>query len=338
MNPTASPYLQTIGNICVGLAALVLLLPLPRLLGEYAGKHPNDNQWATPALFILAPLWLLLLVALLCVTASGGFDSLRLGRPALHVLVSGATIALGALMFVFVASYVRPGFIPRALFSPPAFLIPLATMLVAVLSLNPKLGAVVPLPALRMTWVVFAGLCLTIGVVVGGYFLLRAGSAGVSGLARSIANPGPSSKDLVAKIATLDPQRDFSELLERASVYSNNEVREAATARLRSNPGFVETLATTLNSGYSNRECMNFLLGATLTPDEQARLAGPALKALWHFNQQIPAPNYTTKERLRQLRSGGNKLYEAVPRKFAGTKVDFAEAKADFEERVNPTK
>lgn len=109
---------QIIGNICVGLATLIFLLPMQHLLWDYARKEVSHDQWVMPALFILIPLWLLLMGALLCVTASGGFDWLRMGRPALYTFTVAAAFALAFVPFVFIALYIRPGFTPRGLYSP----------------------------------------------------------------------------------------------------------------------------------------------------------------------------------------------------------------------------
>jgi hypothetical protein len=96
-----SPLQQIIGNICVGLASIVFLFPLQNLMWDYARKNLNNDSWTTPLLYILIPVWLLLMGALLCVTASGGFDWLRLGRPALYALTVGAALSLAAVTFVF---------------------------------------------------------------------------------------------------------------------------------------------------------------------------------------------------------------------------------------------
>ena len=133
MNPPAMPAYQTIGNICVAIAALVFLLPLQHLLWDYARKNLNNDQWVTPALFILIPLWLLLMAALLCVTASGGFDWLRLGRPALSALTVAATLSLAVVSFVLIAMYIRPGFTPRIIYCPPLYLVHLGTLLLIIL-------------------------------------------------------------------------------------------------------------------------------------------------------------------------------------------------------------
>jgi hypothetical protein len=162
MNPSAAP--QIIGNLCVGIAALAFLLPLQKLLMDYAGKHVNDDQWVKPALFALIPLWLALIVAMSCVTSIGGFDGLKLGRPTVHLFAVAATASLAALTFVLVASYIRPGFTPRGLYTPGIYLVPLATLLLALLSLNPKLGSAFPIQWLRLPWTLVASLSLIVCV------------------------------------------------------------------------------------------------------------------------------------------------------------------------------
>lgn len=145
MNP--SPLLQTIGNVCAGLATLIFLWPLQRFLWEWARREASNDQWVAPALYTLVPLWGLLMVGLLCVTASGGFDWMRLGRPALYALTIAAALALAVVSFVFIALYIRPGFTPRALYSPVLYFVTFSTVLLVVLSLNQKL-----LPGISTMW------------------------------------------------------------------------------------------------------------------------------------------------------------------------------------------
>lgn len=328
----SSPFLQTTGNICVALAAMVFLLPLQRLMWDYARRNLSNDQWMTPALFALVPLWLLLMAALLCVTASGGFDWLRLGRPALHTLTVGAALSLAAVSFVLVALFIRPGFTPRMLYLPPLFVLHLATILLVVTSLNPKLAPGLSPQAIRVPWTIFAGICLVVGLGVGGRYLFRAGFNGVTGIAYRLRNPSPSSAETLAKIATLDPQRDFTSLLSLAHPDQGRNVSDAAMARLRSDPKFVETLASELESGHVE-PAVAFLHHAALTPAEQSRLAGPARTAMERWVNRIPAPNYTTKAHLKQLRRWGTEMFRGLSTKFGGTGVDFAPTIADFEAR-----
>ena len=91
---STSPLLQTIGNIGIGIAALLYALPLQYLLLELSRKR-DDGGGALAGVLILVPMWLLLMAALLCVTASGGFDWLRLN--------SGWRYALDAFEKTFTA-------------------------------------------------------------------------------------------------------------------------------------------------------------------------------------------------------------------------------------------
>ncbi len=333
----SSAFQQTTGNICVALAALIFLLPLQNLLSDYARKHLSNSEWVTPALTILIPLWLVLMVALLCATASGGFDWLRLGRPALYTLTVAATLALAAVSFVLIGLYIRPGFTPSAIYSPPLYLVHFATMLVVVLSVNPKLTLGFSPQVIRLPWSIFAALSLVVGVGFGGYWLVHTGFGTMAGIAHRLRNPGPSAKEILTQISTLDPGKDFDDLIGRATRYDRPEVREAATARLRSNPKFVEQLSTALKSGHIE-PAVEFLYSATLSPTEKARLAGPALRAMHRWVGDAPAANYTTKENLKRLRSWGTEMFRVLTEKFAGTGVDFTQAIEDFKEKVEPPK
>lgn len=329
-----SPVLpQIIGNVCASLATIVFLFPLQKLLSNYASKYVSTNDWATPALYILIPLWLLLMGALLCVTITGGFDWLRLGRTTLYVLTVAAALALATVSFVFIALYIRPGFTPRLLYTPVIYLVPLATVLLVILSLNQKLVPGIPMQWLRWPWTIFAALSLVACVAFFGYQIFRLGVGGVTGIAHRIANPGPSSADVLARIATLDPEKNFTDLLQRANRHESREVREAATARLRSNPNFLERLSTELETGYVEPAVV-FVRTATLTPAEQTRLAHPTCTAMQRWVDRIPAPNYTTKKNLKDLRSWGTEMFRILPEKFASTGVDFTPVIEEFKTKV----
>jgi hypothetical protein len=331
VNPTASQ--QIIGTSCAGLATLVFLLPLQRFLWEWARKEASNDQWVTPALYILVPLWLLLMVSLLCVTASGGFDWVRSGRPMLYVHTVAGALALAAVSFVFIALYIRPGFTPRALYSPVLYLVVLSTVLLVVGSLNPKLATAIPTQWLHKPWAIFTAVSLVGCVAFCGYWIVNTGVGGVHQIAHRMLNPGPPPAEVIAKISTLDPENDFMDLLGFTDAHAPNEVREAATARLRSGPNFLERLSSELDSGYVE-PAVTFLHGATLTSAEQARFARPARKAMQRWVDRIPASNYTTKENLKNLKRWGTEMFNVLPQKFAGTGVDFTEVIADFKWRL----
>jgi hypothetical protein len=325
---------QITGNVCVGLAALVLFFPLQNRFRDFARQYPSDDRWATPVLGALIPLWLLLMVALLCMAASGGFDGLRLGGLVLYTLTIGASTALATVTFVFIGLYIRPGFTPRGIYTPGIFLTPCTTGLLVVLHLNRELAPGLPVGWLWWPWVILTAASLALCTGFFGHRLLRSGF-GVRELVGRILNARDTAPEHLAKIATLDPPSDFYELLGYANPYRSRVVREAATARLRTHPEFVEALAANLGSSHSERG-LEFLFGSALAPDEQARLALPARTALERFISGIPAPNYITRERQKQLLRFGRKAFPVIMGRFSGTAVDFSRVMPAFEHALRP--
>ncbi len=334
---STSTTLQIIGNACVALAAVVFLWPLQRMLSKYAPLYLSDDRWALPALHSLVPLWLLLMVALLCVAASGGFDWLRLGRPVLYGLCVVAAFALAAATFVFIGLYIRPGMAPGALFFPFVCMVPWATMLLVVLSLNPGLTSGSAPGWLRVPWAVFAALSLIGCVVFAGHWLVRDGVAGMAISILRAAQLGGSSQEELAKIAAMDPERDFESLLRRANRDAPTDAREAATARLRSHPRFLERLANELESG-PVEPAVAFVRDAQLSVNELNRLALPSLRAMDRWVYGIPAPNYTTAKHLRELRRWGTETLRVLKEKLAGTGADFAPLMEEFEDKLQAGK
>lgn len=324
---------QIIGNACTGIATILFLFPFQKFLWDYAGKHVNNDDWTASALSILIPQWLLLMGALLCVTVTGGFDWLKLGRTTLYVFAVAAAIALAAVSFVFVALYIRPGFTPRFLYVPVIYGVTIATVSLVALSLNQKFVPGFPTQWLRWPWTAFTALSVVVCVLYFGNQALRLGVGGVTGIIHRIGNPGPSAQDTLAKIATLDPEKNFTELLWLANRNGGREVQETATARLRSNPKFLELLSAELETGYVE-PAVTFLRDAALTPDEQKQLARPARRAMERWVDRIPAPNYTTKKHLKDLRSWGTKTFGVISEKFASAGVDFGPVMEEFKEKV----
>jgi hypothetical protein len=112
-------------------------------------------------------------------------------------------------------------------------------------------------------------------------------------------------------------------------------VREAATARLRAHPAFVERLAAELTDGHVE-PAVTFLRDATLSAAERERLAGPARTAMERWVNRIPAANYTTRKRLAELSRFGTVMFGALTETFADAGVDFAPLISEFREKVAP--
>jgi hypothetical protein len=336
VNPSAPA--QLVGNICVGLAALIYVLPLQLMLYEILNKRNGQTDhgagfFVVAAMFVV--MWLLLLVGVCCAIASGGLDGLRLARGWFYPLAFGATLAMLALSLLVFEFPNHPNFFTRWIGRVPFYAFPMATMLFIVLALNPRFASSLPLAPVKFTWLICAGLSLALcGGYLGYRFVVPALGRAVS-LATFLARRGETDREIISKIAALDPQRDFAGLLHWANQYQSRAVREAATDRLRSRPDFPEALAATLTSRSSERG-LDFLPSATLSPAEKQQLALPARTALERFISDIPAPNYMSSERRKQLLKWGRKTFPVIAENFSATAVDFSQIMPVFESTLRP--
>lgn len=324
---------QIVGSISAGLASVLFFVRLLPFLAEWINKETHSDRWATPAVNILSSIWVLMMIALLCMTASGGFDWMRLGRGKLYLLTVAAAFALACASYLFIGLYLRPGFTPRGLYSPFLYLILFSTVLLVVVSLNQKLVPGLSVQWLLRPWTWFTALSLVGSLFFAGTWIINNGGRGLADVATRIIILLPATKEELAEIERLDPKNDFEKLVSRASLVEKPAVCAAATARLRSDPEFLQRMAVMLDSGYAE-PALSFVRDAELTPEEKARFAKPALNALARWVNNAPAPNYTTPEHLKRTRRRGDELFRVLPEKFAGTGVDFTELHGWYEQKM----
>jgi hypothetical protein len=336
MNPSAPT--QLIANICVSLSALIYVLPLQLMLFAILNKRNGQTDhgagfFVVAAVFVV--MWLLLLVGVCCAIASGELDSLRLARGWLYPLSFGAMLSMLALSLLVFEFPNHPNFFTRWIGRVPFYIFPVATMLFIVLALNPRFASSLPLVPVKFTWLICAGLSLSLCGGYLGYRFVVPALGRTASLASFLARRGETDREIISKIATLDPQRDFADLLHWANQYQSRAVREAATDRLRCRPDFLEALAATLTSRSPERG-LDFLPSATLSPAEQQQLALPARSALERFISDIPAPNYMPSNRRKQLLKWGRKTFPVIAENFSATDVDFSQIMPAFEHALRP--
>ena len=333
-----SPLIPTVGNVCIGLATLIYVLPVQVLLLELRRKRGGDGSilgGVLAAIGILVPMWLLMIAALLCVTAVGGLAWLPLTGGGLYTFSVLALLAMAVVSFARFETVPNASRVTRLIADSFIHLFPLATILLVASTLNPGLAPGITIPFVKLIWLVCAGFSL---LLCGGYLVYRIASAGISRVRSFVIRlgpHGPSNAELIALVATLDPQRDFTELLRRASRNERRSVRDAATARLRTNPGFVENLATALNAR-NPHAAVEFLPTAALSSTEKMLLARPTHTAIESLINDIPAPNYMPSNRRKQLLRWGRKTIPGIAKKFSGTDVDFEQVLASFEYALRP--
>ncbi|MEO6324868.1 MAG: hypothetical protein ABIT01_11595 [Thermoanaerobaculia bacterium] len=329
---------QTIGNVCVGIAGFLYVLPLQHLLLELSRKR-EDGGGALAGIIILIPMWLLLMAGLACVVAGGGFDWLRLNRSWLYALTVLATLALAVVSFArFEIALLPPaGRVPRILAGSLIHLFPLLTMLLVVLRLNPRLARGLPIHgAVMLPWTICAALSLAFCGGSIGYRAVAAGGIQVGGFIQKFGSNSELSRTNLARIPGLDPKAEFTELVRLADESQSRAVREAALAQLRRSPDFVASLVTELTDGSPSSGVLDHALAlvefAPFTLDEQGLLALPARNAMERITKYMRSElRHFPKDRRKGARRWGNRLFQSIATKLAGTGVDFRPVLDAFE-------
>lgn len=327
--------MQTVGNLCLSLAALLYLFPLQYLALEMSRKK-DDGGGAIAGIIILAPMWLLLLAGLLIATSRGGFDVLPLKRGAIYPLVIGGTLALAVLTFISLNALWRPTWGVRLLLGWEFLLIPLLTLIIAASALHPGLGDRLPLGGLRWMWIGLAALSLAGGVAYLGYAGVRAGARQVRAVAHGLGSDRALETEHLAKVGSLDPQRDFSGLLGYTTHFYSDEVRALAVARLRTHLALAEAVMPDLQAS-DPLKALEFLSRVELTAAERTRLAGPVRDAMFALADRVHRElRYTPPRRLKYMRRLGGETCRALASQFSGYGIDFAPALDAFERAFIP--
>lgn len=327
--------MQVLGNICLSLASILYLLPLQQLLLEVARKR-DDGSAALAGLLVIAPLWLLLLVGMVVATAHGGLDILPLKRPLLHTLVIFGTLALAVLTFVSFTAHFRAPWSERLTFGLPIYVVPLLTLAFAAVVINPGLAARVPVGALRLPWLIVAGLSLAGCLGYVGFDAVRRVTRTTTQIVhRAAQNPGLETK-MRAEVPALDPERDFRELLNHAAYADSAQIRDAAMQRLRSNPRLIAQLTEALAQDDPSA-AITFIAQTGLTDEERGQLAAPLLTSMQGFGEYIQGRlSYFPKDWLKRVRAWGRSTYPAIAAQFAGANPDFARLPDAFDRAFVP--
>lgn len=322
--------MQALGNVCLSLAGILYLIPLQHLLLEFARKR-DDGGGAIAGGLILIPMWALLLVGLLLATSRGGFDWLLLQRGALYVLVTAATLALVVVTFLSLVQLGRPTWTARLIYGWPIYVIPPLTGALVAWVLNPGLAAKVSPAFIRVPWTVLAGisLCAVTGSL--GYRIVKLTGSRVMQVIHTLGTDRDLERRNLALVPTLEPERDFADLLSLANSFNSAEVRALATARLRTHPQFVDALVIALGETDPSK-ALDFIAGAEFSAAELQRLAEPARAAMFRLSKKVHEElRYTPAARQKLLRRWGQQVYRGIATRFALTELDFNPAIAAFD-------
>ncbi len=321
---------RIIGTISVALAGLLYVVPLQILLFDLARKR-EDGSGALAWIIVFGGIWLLLMVGLWCVTAEGGFDRLRIDRRWQYVLAALVALCFAVLTLLRLEFPKHQGVATRIIIAVVVHAIPLLTMLLVLVNVQPRFALWIPHKAVFLPWI----LCAASGLVAcGGYLGYQlVGVAGnkLGGLTHTLQQNNALNAENLALIPQLDPKRDFAELIRFTHEFNSDAVRAAAITRLRQDTGFVTSLVAELDSG-SAEKALATVEVAALTPEEQKVVALPARTAIERYTQDTRSDfRYIPKDRRKLMRSSMERLFNGVAQALPASDVDLRPAIAAFD-------
>jgi len=273
--------MQLFGNILLGLASLITLLPLPLLVAE-SRRARNDGSALWGAIFLFVPLWILLTLALSAATARGGLDWLPVRRGALHALVLAAGVALVVTSVLAFLGRIEPAsqmpVVSRPFLAWADVALPLAAIAFLLPALNPSLFPSAPPAIFRLPFAVLAGAALVHGVALIGEWRVRASQREIARAQEDADRYSKFERDMIERIRTLDAEKDIAELLDGAA-HTTPEVREAALTRLRLHPHLRDGIASVLRSWRADA-AFAYLDAFPASPEDKTALAQPVLDAI----------------------------------------------------------
>ncbi len=301
MNPSVTQ--QLLGNGCMALAAFLFLVPLQLVLFELRSKAMDGGAVFAVGLLLLS-LWTLFVVGLVLVTASGGFDWLRLSRWAQYLLVTAAITGLLVVSSMrFETRMPEPNLLQVVFIKWPIQFVPLLTIALVVLSLNPQWWPNVPRQYVQWAWAFIAACCLVFWVGLLAYRLVTYQSA----------------------------TRAAHTVRAMANGYKSDVVRKAAIAKLRGDPPFITKLADKLRS-ISVQDGLDVVSIDTFSEGEKKQLALPVRSAMERVTQDTRREfRYIAKDRRKSMRKSVGREFNHIATQFASTGVDYRPAIHAFE-------
>lgn len=333
MSPAHVPSfsMQILGNILLALASLIYLLPVQLLLAA-SRRARNDGSALWGGLLAFAPLWLVLTAALSVVTARGGLDWLPIRRGGLHllVLVAGVSFLLTTLFAFFgrVEPIAQLPVVSRPFLCWADLVLPPVVIAFGLLSLNAALGERIPAPAYRMPFAVLGAAALLHGVALLGEWAVRAQRSAEARAQREAAQYEQYDRETLARVQSLDPEKDFAELLE-ATAWEHPEIRATALAKVRAHPRFQEAVIALLRT-WRAAAPLAYLDAHGAAPADTAALAGPVLDAFGELTRAADDEIYRSTNFFPDQFDRRTRLLLSAADRFADQGVDYTGAVRAF--------
>lgn len=240
------------GNICLGLAALIYLLPWQMLLNQQSrGSHASVGLMLGSIVLVL-PMGASLAAALLALSKRGGLDWLTPDRPLQYLGLLGGLLALTLLIGMASAFRFEPAtqipwalrpMVPLAAWIVPPFLI----VSIAILLNGPPGHS-------QLLWARGALLlCTGVAVLVVLGMLVELGqwkiAQGEQRLREVQAFQDQRDARILAEVQQMNPNDHFASLLNFSNIHETAPIRELALQKLAGHPDLTAGVAHELTAG-----------------------------------------------------------------------------------------
>lgn len=322
--------MQILGNICLGLALFLYVVPLQMLLLE-VGTRRDDGGGAWGAIFVLAPFWVLMTIGLLATTARGGLDWLGQARGLQYLYVIISCIALAVLTFFSLVGKMNPPSqmpVATRLFTGWAvYVFPLVMLGFGLLALNPNLRAGLPPMSYRAPMVLVTGISLLVGFGLLAQWAVHTQEMQNARAERAVAESNERDRNMMARVQSLNATNDFAELLGFANRFENPDIRKAAIEKAQSHPQFTEALARVLSNGWAEQALI--YLDACDAPDPRA-VANPVRDAIVTLTERAKDAVERTHTFHADDFDWNTRIILSVADKFQTQGVDYVPAIQDY--------
>lgn len=318
-----------LGNILLGFALFLYLVPLQILLRKPIVITGNDSVGVVLFLFVTVPFWLTLFLAWCILFSRDRFDWLGGGRGWQFsvLLLSWLALTVVTSMAAMLRGDPQVPWALRPLMPWGIYLLPLAAIIATLFMFNSSLGAIVPAFSTRLALALCGALALGSSGGMIAEWTISAQRKATAKVEQDAEFHERNIRGIVAEVEVLDPIKDLGPLLRNAASNSFEAPRQLAQTKIRTNAHLQEELALRLTNQWSV-EALGYL--ELSDPPDAAALAVPVRTALeslapW-INRELERATSFWPETYRWE----TKMALAVADKFAPYGIDYIPAIRTF--------
>lgn len=312
------------GNMCLALALVGYFTALPFVLNDRSGRASPDGIIVS-AVLALIPIWLLIATALCISTANGALDWIAVGRGAQQVVVVVSCVALLAVCAVSVVGKVSPpSAVPwagRPFARWGVHVLPLVAIAFGFCALNLAPLSAFPAVIYRLPFALAAGAAVLAGIGLLGQWVADVQHRAAERVQEEVRVDNERDRQTLARIRSLDAEKDVPELLGYTNRYNAASVRELALARLAENSNLTQAVAGALSGGWAEQ---GLIYVDACDVDDPDALAEPVRQAILRTAERVK--DLVRREHSLQPDSFDFKtrLVVSAASKFRGRGVDYA--------------